>query len=222
MKNFKYAALSFALLIIINVIAISQSTFSIHIGSSLPTRDFADDDPQDETAGLAGIGMGVGVQYVYPLNEKGLGLIAGADFIVNLTSRDARSKWEDINPDAVYKFPKALNIPVSAGIIYIFDPDQKISLYGKAALAASFLKYTGFTVEESDYKDYSESYDISTALGFVVGFGITGNRINIGFNYMKLGDHKFGGTWDEGTNDGNLDKITKNIDLITITAGWNF
>jgi hypothetical protein len=222
MKNCKYLVFSFALLIIINFSAISQGKLSIHMGPSLPTKDFADDNPLDGTAGLAGIGIEGGVQYIYPLNEKGLGLLTGVDFIVNLTSKDARSNWKDINPDAVYRFPKAFNIPVSAGIIYIFNPNEKISLYGKAALAASFLKYTGFTVEESDYKDYTESYDMSTTLGYVVGLGITGNRINIGFNYMILGEHKFGGTWDEGTKDGNLDEIIKNIDLITITAGWNF
>lgn len=222
MNRYKFISISILLLVVINKICFSQITFTINAGTSIPVGDFAIDDPWNDKSGLAGTGMVAGIQCVYPLNEKGLGFLSSVDFILNPTSNDARKKWEDFNNEADFKFPRAINIPVSAGINYIFTPDEKISLYGKAALSASFLKFTGFMVQQYGYEDYTEEYDFSAALGFILGTGIKANKISIGFNYMILGEHKTGGIWKEGPNTGKLEQEIRNISLITLTAGWNF
>ena len=61
----------------------SQGNFSIHFGPLLPLSSFADDNLDDDEAGGAGIGFGLGVHYVYSLSESGLGLFGGIDFNYN-------------------------------------------------------------------------------------------------------------------------------------------
>jgi hypothetical protein len=200
--------------------AFSQGSISIGLGVAFPTGDFADGNPWDNRAGLAGPGLGLSVTYLYQIPESSLGLFANANVYANVTNKDATDAWEKSNPNAEFTLPKALNLPLAAGISYILKADEQFSLYGKAGLGASFLRYTGLKVTEPGYQDYSEDYDVSTALSYVVGVGVAGKRLMLEVTYLGLGEHTISGTWKEGSTSGVLPKVKKNIGLITVQVGW--
>jgi len=79
MKNFKFIAL-LLLSICFTAKTYSQGYVSIHFGPSSPVSDFASDDIDDENAGGAAVGINLGLQYIYPLSESGLGIFGGIDF----------------------------------------------------------------------------------------------------------------------------------------------
>jgi hypothetical protein len=222
MKNNNLICFLFLLLVFAATNSFSQGAFSFSIGPAFPTGDFAHDDPWDEHAGLAGPGLGLQTNYLYQVPGSDLGLFAGADIFFNVASRDAGNAWEDYNSDADISLPKAINLPLSAGLTYILKADKKFSLYGKAGLSASFFKYTGLRVKESGYEEYAEEYDVSSALGYVLGAGISGDKMILEVSYRGLGEHKISGTWKEGSNSGNLEEAKKDIGLIAIALGWKF
>lgn len=198
----------------------SQGSISIGLGAAFPTGDFADDNPWDSRSGLAGPGLGLSISYLYQIPESSLGLFASASLFANVTSKDAIDAWEDFNPNAEITLPKAVNLPVLTGISYILKTDAQFSLYGKAGLGASFLKYTGLKVKESGYPDYSEDYDVSTALGYVVAVGVSGKKLILEVAYMGLGEHTISGTWNEGSTSGVLPTTKRSIGLIAVQVAW--
>jgi hypothetical protein len=220
MKKKTLIRLSFVMLLTAFSSAFSQASISIGLGPAFPTGQFAVDDPWDSRAGLAGPGLGLSVCYLYQIPESSLGLFASADVFANLTSQDAIDAWETFNPNAEITLPKALNWPLSAGLSYILKTDKKFSLYGKAGVAASFLKYTGLQAKEPGYPDYSEEYKVSSALGYVLAAGIAGKKLSLEVTYMELGRHKISGTWKEASYSGDLPAVKKEIGLIAIKLGW--
>ncbi|MFO7723420.1 MAG: hypothetical protein R6V49_09405 [Bacteroidales bacterium] len=197
----------------------AQSSFVLMTGPVFPTGDFADDNPWNDRSGLAGVGIGAGVQYGYQLKGSNLGFFVGANAMYNRTSEDAMNQWAEAYPDVVTDFSEAINIPVSAGVHYILKDDKKFPLYGKAGFAVSFFKMTSFNVRQSGYFKYTEEYDMSDALGYVIGGGVSGNTINIEVNYMALGEHRITGTWTEGSSSGPLEEARRRVGMLTVTLG---
>lgn len=125
MKNLKiivFTLLTFTLI----TKTYSQGNFSIHFGPSFSVSGFAYDDIDDEDAGGAGVGLNVGLQYIYPLSESGLGLFCGIDINYNGLKKDVKDDVEELyeaiginNSDI--KYYKYINSPLTAGLNYTYQ-----------------------------------------------------------------------------------------------------
>jgi len=118
-KSFIYFS-ALAIVIMLSGNAYSQNSFSLHAGPSFPLADFGDDDLNDEDAGCAGVGLSLGGNYVFQLNDKGLGLYLGADFDINGLKSSVKDDIEDNLASGVdIEFYKFINVPVIAGLNYM-------------------------------------------------------------------------------------------------------
>ncbi|MCK4678398.1 MAG: hypothetical protein KAT48_09720 [Bacteroidales bacterium] len=223
MKNSNLIATLLLLLFFVTSNAFSQGYFSMHFGPSFPMSDFADDDMYDEDAGGAGVGFGLGLQYVHPLTESGLGLFCGFDFNYNGLKKDVKDDIEDMFPNnADITYYKYLNYPVSAGLNYTYQTDGNTSFIGNIGLTANFLKTTDFVVEV-DNEEVSIEFDLANSIGFKIGGGILLNdKTLIEINYLGLGKHDIEGKmkYDGGSED--IDDIEQEVTILTLTIGFKF
>ena len=191
-----------------------QGRFNFHIGPTIPIDDFGDDE-----IGGAGIGLGLGIEYIYPLTETGVGLFFGADINYNATTSDYEEYFIDVvgritrhyidkNDVTFFKY---INIPVSTGLNYTFKADDKLSVYTNLGLAVNLLKITDFTVEE-----VSETFDLANSFGVKIGGGIIlNNNIYISLNYFGLGKHKI-----KSEVKSFRIKAKREISMLTLTIGF--
>lgn len=217
--EFKLIPSFFLAMLCISMQSSAQGNLSTHIGPSFPMGKFADDEDA-EFDGAAGIGLGLGAQYVYPLNDNGLGLFGGLDILIHGIKKEIRDDYIEENPDSKFKFESYINIPLSAGIHYAYPVKDNLSLYGKLGLTASFLKMTKFLWEEEGDDDYIEKYDLSTTVGILFGAGVVLNeQIELGFSIMSLGKHKVNGEFEYGTNNDTFD-FERQVSLFNLTFGY--
>jgi len=225
MKNFKFIAL-LLLSICFTAKTYSQGYVSIHFGPSSPVSDFASDDIDDENAGGAAVGINLGLQYIYPLSESGLGIFGGIDFNYNGLKKDVKDDIEEIYEkmgihNANYKFLKYLNIPITTGLNYTYQTDDKIGVFANAGLALDFMKITDMEIEYSSYK-LIQKMDLTNCIGFKIGGGIIINqKTSISIDYLALGEHDIEG---ESTIIGYSEDIDGElkVSLLTLTLGIKF
>ena len=74
----------------------SQSSFQVQAGLSNPLSDFGSQDFDNENAGLAGLGLSIGIAYKHQINDSGLGLFGGLDFFSNGITSGAKLDIEEI------------------------------------------------------------------------------------------------------------------------------
>jgi len=202
-----------------------KGSFSFHFGPTFPMEEFSDDDVDNDDALGAAVGLGAGVEYIYPLNESGLGVFVGLDVNYNWLKSDVRDDIEDMFGDLVDEdeitFNKYFNIPLSAGLNYTLKADEKLSIYGNFGLVANFLKITNFTVEFDDEEIVTE-YDLSTNIGVKLGGGVIINdKTYISLNYFGLGKHKIKATTDDPFNGNDIEVDWKSkINYLTLTVGF--
>lgn len=208
-------------LILIGLTAINfdiqaQEEFTFHVGPAIPTADFADDDIYSSNSGLAGIGLTVGLKYLKPLNDNGLGLFGGVDLIYNSWNKDAKDMWDD--DDDVQTFPKYFTIPLSVGLQYDYDIDTETAVYGRFGLAFSLSKQTNLKFDGGD----KYTFDLASGFGFLIGGGVKLNeKIELDLTYWALGEHDFDieYVYDDGDKD-DEGKLEVNMTLITLTAAF--
>jgi len=225
MKNFKFIAL-LLLSICFTAKTYSQGFVSIHFGPSSPVSDFASDDIDDENAGGAAVGINLGLQYIYPLSESGLGIFGGIDFNYNGLKKDVKDDIEEIYEfmgiyNANYKFFKYINIPITTGLNYTYQADDKIGVFANAGLALNFMKITDMEIEYSSFK-LIQKMDLANCIGFKIGGGILINqKTSISIDYLALGEHDIEG---ESTFSGYSDDIDGElkVNLLTLTLGIKF
>lgn len=223
MKNLM-VFLIFTILVVFSSQVYSQGDVSLHFGPSFPTGDFGDDNVEDfhDGAGLAGMGFGIGLNYIYPLTETGLGLYFGSDVIINPVAKDAKDDVEDLAGSASeFTFFNYINVPVSTGLDYTFKASEQFSLFGQAGISLSLLKITDFEWEEEGDDDYVEKYNLSTSFGYNVGGGlIINDKLEIGLKYYGLGEHEVEGEFEYGTSDGDLEDFDQEVSLFMLTLGF--
>lgn len=225
MKNLKIIA--FVLFsICISAKTHSQSNFSIHLGPSFPVSDLASDDADDEDAGGAAVGLNVGVQYIYPITEFGLGIFGGIDFNYNGIKKDVKDDilelYESIgiyNPDI--KYFKYINVPVTAGLNYTYQADDKIGVFANAGLAINLLKITDMELKV-DGLTITTELNMAFSVGFKVGGGVLiGQKFSVSVDYLGLGKHDIEGEVKAGGSYEEFDGEQK-VDLLTLTFGYKF
>ena len=189
----------------------SQGTFSGHLGLAVPSSSFADYSKANDFNSAAALGLNVGVKYDYPLSENGLGLFVGLDVNYNGIQKTFRDDYG--SADA---FPKYLSIPVSGGISYTHKVNDKVALFGKGGLVASYLKKT--ELKDSNYGNIE--FLSSTNLGYTIGVGAWLNsKIEFAVSYMGLGERSVNNYDDNGVL---WDSYKQKVGLTTLTVGYKF
>ena len=187
--------------------------YSIYLGASTPLGSFrrapSHEFPvelfhtklswnDDITYGGADfVGANIGVKAKYNISGlKGLGIIATADVLFN-TAADFYIKEVDEDEDDLteYFYSTYINIPVMVGANYNYAINDKVSIWGEAAIGANLRIITSDIFDDKrsngiDIIDYTEiNYDNCFTLGFQAGLGIMlKNKYSIGLHYYNLGN----------------------------------
>ncbi len=225
MRNLKFIAITLFSLIL-TVKSYSQGNISIHVGSSLPVSDFASDDSEKEDAAGAAVGLNVGVKYIYPITQNGLGIFGGIDFNYNGLKKSVKDDFEEpfeemgIN-DLDIKYNKYLNIPITAGLDYTYQPNDNFGVFANVGLAYNLLQVTDMEIKTNGATLTMET-DLATSVGFKIGAGVLINeQISVAIDYWGLGEYDTKTTIksDDGSDDieGKL-----KVDLLTLTVGFRF
>ena len=239
MKNY---FLSIVLLTVIVLCSFAQTEkqkdkqFSVHLGSSIPISDFGSNDI-DSGGTAAAVGLNVGLEYIYPLSETGLGILLRIDFSYNGLQKNIKDQIKDgANEDAStlfqtndidIKYYKYINVPITAGLNYTFQVNDKMAVFANVKLALNFFKITNFEVEYDGVKVMSK-YDLANNLGFKIGGGFLINqKISVSIDYLGLGEHDINSTFtyidtNVGLNINRSDKFKVPVDLLTIALGYRF
>lgn len=202
-----------------------QGNVSIHFGPSFPVLDFASNE-DSEYGGGAAVGLNIGLQYIYPLSESGLGLFGGIDFNYNGLKKDIKDDVKELYESLGiysndYKFFKYINVPITAGLNYNYQADDKIGVFANAGLALNFLKITDMEIVV-DGQTVTAEVDLANNIGFKIGGGILINqKISISIDYLGLGKHDIEGRAKTSGFSEDIDGEGK-IDLLTLTLGYKF
>jgi hypothetical protein len=154
-----------------------------------------------------------------------LGLFGGIDFNYNGLKKDFKDDVEDL-VESLYgnvdiKFSKYINIPVTAGLHYAYQADDKIGVFANAGLAINFLKMTNMELKADGQKS-TQKMDLAYGIGFKIGGGILINKkTSISVDYFGLGKHNMDGKVESGGSSQDIDGELK-IDLLTLTLGFRF
>jgi opacity protein-like surface antigen len=185
---FLIATIALSLISSLNTFA--QKNLSVHIGTILPIGSFARDNGGYLSNAAAGLNLGL--EYTYPLKQlQDFDLFGGIDFNYSGLKKSYRKKKEDM----ISKFPKYLNIPVSAGLKYNYKLNDKMALFGKGGLALDFLKVTKIEVRETPSSWASTTkVDLSVKPGITLGGGcLINNSIELGITYFAFSGHNLKG-----------------------------
>lgn len=207
-----------------------KSFLQLNVGPAFPLGFFKDDDPDDNDSGFASGGLKVGGVVIVPINNKGLSLFAGLDIVYNDLQKDRKDDLDDLGIALdmdINSFPTYLNFPISGGLHFNHQANEKISLYSKAGIIASFIKISKYELE-SENRKYNIIYDLSNSFGYGIGGGIILNKKTvIGIDYMGLGTYDVNAEYEnEGVfNDlearGRFD-IDRQVKLLSFIVGIQF
>lgn len=203
----------------------AQGKFSMHAGLAIPVMDFGSGDIEDEDAGGAALGLNLGLQYVYPLTESGLGLFGGIDFTYNGLQKsikdDSKELYELLGINGDITFYKYINIPISAGLNFTHQANENTAIFANAGMVFNMLKITDMVIEMGNVEATTE-IDMATNLGAKLGGGIIfNNKYSVALNYLALGTHNlegrvsFMGMFEDVEGKGK-------VDMLTLTLGFHF
>lgn len=196
-KTFTLMCLA-ALMAGMGMTAQAQFRQSIFLNGNLPTGSFASSINSNHIVPLgyqemgkdASLGFGAGYRASYRF-DVGVGMVAPfaqADFFWNMIG----GTWRDKYMDQDYATPTYFNIPVMAGVSYLYDELwNDITPYGEFAIGADLLmitregKGTG-TAGGTLYYAYKSNIAFSWMLGLGAYFG---RHVSAGIYYYGLGTH---------------------------------
>jgi len=179
-----------ALSLMFSLNTFAQKNVNVHVGAMLPTGSFASDN--GGYLSNAAVGLNLGLEYTYPLKQlQNFDFFSGIDINYSGLKKSYRTK----NEDMISKFPKYLNIPLSAGLRYNYELNDKIALFGKGGIALDFFKVTKTEIRETiNSWESTTNVDLSVKPGFILGGGCSINKsIELGVTYFAFSGHKLEG-----------------------------
>jgi opacity protein-like surface antigen len=170
-------------------------------------------------------GINIGLQYSYQFPNKGIGIFAGLDFVYNDIINEFKVSMDTLfshfGYDS-YEFPKYYNIPISAGLEYIYEINGKLSLLCNLGMTYNFFKVTDFTYDtmsgdDATIADWASSFGFKTAIGILYK-----QKASISIDFLGLGKHEVDAIMVyNGTIEQEFTQEVK-VNMLTVTLGWNF
>lgn len=203
-----------AMIMGVGTVAQAQFRQSIFLNGNIPTGDFASDASNGPTLiaaynsgvpltyeqvgkdAIVGFGLGYRASYRFDIGYGLVAPFANIDFMWNTIS----GKWSDKYLDAKFSSPTYFNIPLLAGVSYIYDdlPWDDISAYGEFGVGTDLLWITS---EGAD--DFNFAYKATFAFAWMIGAGAYfGEHVSAGLYYYGLGKHTI--DYTQGTLDDNM------------------
>jgi opacity protein-like surface antigen len=207
----------------------SQSRYNIHVGPAFPvsgidmyTLHYSD---VYTVSASAKTGINIGLQYSYQFPNRGIGIFAGLDFVYNDIINEFKVSIDTILSHIgheSHEFPKYYNIPISAGLEYIYEINEKFSLLCNLGMTYNFFKVTDYTYDYT-FGDYAYEADWATNFGFKAAIGILyKQKASISIDFLGLGKHEVDVKMaDTGTVEDEFIAEAK-VNMLTVTLGWNF
>lgn len=229
MKSFSKLLLLFLLLTSTGIETFTQSRYNIHIGPAFPlskidmyTVNYSD---VYTVSSSAKTGINVGIQYSYQFPNRGIGIFAGIDIVYNDIINEFKESMDTLFSHfgyESYEFPKYYNIPISAGLEYIYEINEKFSLLCNLGMTYNFFKVTDYT-HDTMFGDYTYEADWASNIGFKTAIGILYNqKASISIDFLGLGKHEVDiKAIDSGTVEDEFIAEAK-VNMLTLTIGWNF
>jgi hypothetical protein len=207
----------------------SQSRYNIHVGPAIPVSkiDIYTVNYSDiyTVSSSAKTGINIGLQYSYQFPNRGIGVFAGLDFVYNDIINEFKVSMDSIMSHFGYEsyvFPKYFNIPISAGLEYIYEINEKFSLLCNLGMTYNFFKVTDYTYDTM-LGDLAFKADWASNIGFKTAIGILyKQKASISIDFLGLGKHEVDIKMiDTGTEELDGSKEAK-VNMLTLTVGWNF
>ena len=217
----------------------AQLRQSIFLDGNIPTGSFGKSLKADETLvplGMAnmgkdahiGFGLGYRVSYRFDVGVGEVAPFAGADFLWNTIGSKLDDKYAGLQGSS----PTYFNIPVQAGITYLYDELwNDLTPYGEFGLGVDFLFITQEKVgQPSDKRAYKPTGAFSWMLGAGVYFG---KHVSAGLYYYGLGKHYIDYTKstindnaaaavENATYVANHTRSSRNVGSLALRIGFHF
>ena len=183
---------------------------SIFLNGNIPTAQFGSKAggstvplTYTEIGKNASLGFGLGYRLSYRF-DVGVGEVApfiNADFLWNTIG----GSWSDKYSDAHYSTPTYFNIPLHAGVTYIYDelPINDVKAYGEFGVGADLFWITseGGT-EKLTNANLKYAYQSTFSFSWMLGAGaFFGEHVSAGLYYYGMGKHNI--DYTKGTLDDN-------------------
>jgi len=229
MKSFSKLLLLFLLVASTGIDSFSQSRFNIHVGPAFPVSkiDMYTVNYSDvyTVSASAKTGINIGLQYSYQFPNRGIGIFAGIDFVYNDIINEYKVSMDtlfSVFGYESYEFPKYYNIPISAGLEYLYEINEKFSLLCNLGMTYNFFKVTNYTYDTM-FGDFAYEADWANNFGFKTAIGVLyKQKASFSIDFLGLGKHEVdiktidsGTVEDEGT-------VEAKVNMLTLTFGWNF
>ena len=216
-----------SILILFSMVAFNsyaQNSFEMHIGPTFPTGDFSS---ALHGAGGASIGFNVGLEYSFPVSDKGFQVFVGTDFFYNELKKETKDLVTGLltsfgATSVDFDHSKYYNIPISTGVKYWLETTETASFYFDAGLTLNFLKITDATSEvRTDVGNINSTiqYEDATKIGFRLGVGaLIKDKILTSADYLLLGDHNVSSRIN---TDGEIEQLEgiQNVSFFRIRLG---
>jgi len=240
MKRFVKVLCLTAMIMGVGTATQAQFRQSVYLNGNIPTGDFASSASANSlsTNGVpltyteigkdASVGFGLGYRASYRF-DVGVGQVApfaNIDFLWNTIG----GGWSDKYSDAYYTTPTYFNIPLMAGVSYIYDelPWDDIAAYGEFGIGTDFLWITseGGTNKTTNLNE-EYSYKANFAFAWMIGAGAYfGQHVSAGLYYYGLGTHNIDyteSTLDEHAWSANtLPRERRSVGSVMLRLGFHF
>lgn len=240
MKRFVKALCLTAIIMGAGTAVQAQFRQSVFLNGNIPTGDFASSASANAltTTGVpltyteigkdASVGFGLGYRASYRF-DVGVGEVApfaNIDFLWNTIG----GGWSDKYSDAYYTTPTYFNIPLMAGVSYIYDelPWDDIAAYGEFGIGTDFLWITpeGGTNKVTNANE-EFAYKANFAFAWMIGAGAYfGQHVSAGLYYYGLGTHNI--DYTDNTLDehlltaSTLPRERRSVGSVMLRLGFHF
>lgn len=210
---------------------------SVYLNGNIPTGNFGSSVSSDhatvpltytEIGKDASVGFGFGYRVSYRF-DVGVGEVApfiNVDFLWNTIG----GSWSDKYSDAYFTTPTYFNIPLMAGVSYIYDelPWSDIKAYGEFGIGTDLLWITkeGGTDKTTNI-NMEYAYKANFAFAFMLGAGaFFGEHVSAGIYYYGLGTHNIDYTEstieDHALTTTTLPRSRRSVGSVMLRIGFHF
>jgi hypothetical protein len=178
-------------LIFFSINGLAQYNLDVHINGMLPVADFASEGIYNNRSGLAGTGVGLGIEFL-KIKKNGFGFNFGFDAYFNTTSQAGKREldyfYKDMGfTDPEFTYIKYWHLPSHFDFSYTHYLAREADIFYNVGFVVSYVSMSDLSMKQDGFEFKSE-FGSGISLGYNLGFGFVFNdrmSFEISFADMK-------------------------------------